>query len=190
VLAVGNSLGGAVTLRLAERHGARLAGAVTVAPAGLEMSRMLLVIEHDPVLHSLLALPAPVPGRVMEAAVARLYKQLAFASPGRIDRRVIRTFTRHLRRRAVAARYLETAHRLVPELHDPFALERIRCPVLVVWGTRDRIVFHQGARRILDAVPGARLELLEGVGHCPQVEAPERFAALLLGFGGEQAAAA
>jgi pimeloyl-ACP methyl ester carboxylesterase len=37
----------------------------------------------------------------------------------------------------------------------------------------------------LDAVPGSRLELLEGVGHCPQVEAPERFTELLLEFGGQ-----
>jgi abhydrolase domain-containing protein 6 len=43
-------------------------------------------------------------------------------------------------------------------------------------------VFHRGADRILDAVPGARLELLEGIGHCPQVEVPERFTKLLLEF--------
>jgi pimeloyl-ACP methyl ester carboxylesterase len=190
VIAVGNSLGGAVTLRLAERHSRRLAGAVAIAPAGLAMTRMLSLIEHDPLLHSLLALPAPLPGPVMEAAVARLYRALAFAVPSRIDPRVISTFTRHLRHRPVAARYLETAHRLVRELHEPFSLEQIACPLLVVWGDRDRLVFHTGAQTILDAVPSARLELLDGVGHCPQVEAPERLAKLLLGFEGRASAQA
>jgi pimeloyl-ACP methyl ester carboxylesterase len=50
VPAVGNSLGGCVALRLAERHGDELAGAVGVAPAGLELSRLLHLVQRDPVL--------------------------------------------------------------------------------------------------------------------------------------------
>jgi pimeloyl-ACP methyl ester carboxylesterase len=59
-----------------------------------------------------------------------------------------------------------------------------------VWGDRDRLVFHRGAERVLDVVPGSRLELLPGVGHCPQVEAPDRLTELLLSFSGAAAAAA
>ena len=62
--------------------------------------------------------------------------------------------------------------------------------MLLVWGDRDRLVFHRGAERVLNTVRGARLELLHGVGHCPQVEAPERFAELLLEFSGEPEIAA
>jgi pimeloyl-ACP methyl ester carboxylesterase len=189
VIAVGNSLGGCVALRLAERHGDLLDGVVGVAPAGLEMTRLLYLVQRDPVLRSLLAVPAPVPGAVMRAAVARLYRQLAFASPSSIDPRVISSFTWHLRQRSKVASYLDTAHRLLPELRNPFELERIEVPVLLVWGDRDRLVFHRGARRVLDAVLEARLELLPGVGHCPQVETPDRFAELLLGFGRESEAA-
>jgi pimeloyl-ACP methyl ester carboxylesterase len=61
-------------------------------------------------------------------------------------------------------------------------------PVLVVWGRRDRLLFHEGAHEIIDSVPGARLELLPGVGHCPQVEAPQRLTDLVLDFGSELAA--
>ena len=84
-LVVGNSLGGCVSLRLAERHSSRLDGVIAVAPAGLEMSRLLLIVQRDPVLKSLLAVPAPVPA-VLRAAVARLYVQLAFA-PRRVNLR-------------------------------------------------------------------------------------------------------
>ncbi|HEY2160258.1 MAG TPA: alpha/beta fold hydrolase [Solirubrobacteraceae bacterium] len=190
VVAVGNSLGGCLVLRLAERQSAQLAGVVGVAPAGLEMSRLLSLVERDPILTSILALPVPVPSAVVRAAVARLYLQLAFAAPASVDPRVVATFTRHLRHRATAARYLETAHRLLPELRDPFELDRISCPVLLVWGDRDRLVFPRGARQLLDAVPNARLELMDGIGHCPQVEAADRFAKILLDFTGEPAAAA
>jgi pimeloyl-ACP methyl ester carboxylesterase len=95
---------------------------------------------------------------------------------------VVSAFTAHHADRATVARYLNTAHRLLPELHQPFELGRIAVPVLVVWGDRDRLVFHRGAEQILSMVPGARLELLTGIGHCPQVEAPERFTKLLLEF--------
>ena len=182
VVAVGNSLGGCVSLRLAERHSELLSGVVPVAPAGLAMTRLLHIVQRDPVIRSLLALPTPVPSFVLRAAVARLYVQLGFASARTIDPRVVATFTWHHRDRARVASYLETAHRLIPELRDPFELERIKTPVLIVWGDRDRLVFHRGADRVLSTVSSARLELLPGVGHCPQVEAPDRFTELLLAF--------
>ncbi len=182
VLAVGNSLGGCVALRLAERRPDRLAGVIGIAPAGLQMSRLLHLVQRDPLLRSILALPAPVPAGVIRAAVARLYTQLAFASPGSIDPNVITTFTSHHNHRSRVASYLEIARRLIPELREPYALERIGSRVLLVWGDRDRLVFHRGAERLLSAVPDARLELLPGIGHCPQVEAPDRLVELLLEF--------
>jgi pimeloyl-ACP methyl ester carboxylesterase len=185
VLAAGNSLGGCVVLRMAARNPAKLAGIVPVAPAGLEMTRLLFLVQRDPALRSLLALPTPVPSLVLRAAVARLYRQLAFASPGSIDPGVISAFTWHHRQRATVARVLDTAHRLIPELRDAIELERIAVPLLIVWGDRDRLALHRSADRILAAVPDARLELLRGIGHCPQVEAPVRFAELLLTFADE-----
>jgi pimeloyl-ACP methyl ester carboxylesterase len=190
VVAVGNSLGGCVSLRLAERHSDKLAGVVAVAPAGLEMSRLLPLVQRDPVIRSLLALPAPVPPVVIRAAVARLYRRLAFATPSAVDPGVISAFTFHHRDRATVAAYLDTARRLIGELHEPYELQRISARVLLVWGDRDRLVFHRGATRVLETVPRSRLELMHGIGHCPQVEAPERFTELLLEFSSAPEAAA
>jgi pimeloyl-ACP methyl ester carboxylesterase len=190
VVAVGNSLGGALSLRLAERHRSKVAAVVAVAPAGLRMSRLLSIVERDPVLRSLLSLPAPVPGVVLRAAVARLYVQFGFGSRRNIDPGIVRSFTYHHRDRATVAGYLEVARRLVRELReDPFEFTRVTAPVLLVWGDKDRLVFHDGAERVLREIPGARLELLPGVGHCPQVEVPERVTRLVLGLQAAPAAA-
>jgi len=58
-------------------------------------------------------------------------------------------------------------------------------PVLVVRGGLDRLITGEMARETAAAFPRARLETLEGVGHSPIVEAPDRFVALLSRFIGE-----
>ena len=44
------------------------------------------------------------------------------------------------------------------------------------------MVFTTGAERVLRTVGEARVEVIEGRGHCPQVEASERMQELLAGF--------
>ena len=181
-IVAGNSLGGCVALRLAEREELALAGVVPVAPAGLDMARWLRIIEAHPIIQGILRSPVPIPEPVLRGAVAEVYKRIAFHRPGAVDSKAIRAFTSHFANPRDVARYLATGRSLLPELKDPFKLDQIACPVLVVWGDRDRMVMWKGAQRVLDAVPGARLELLDECGHCPQVECPDRFCELLLDF--------
>lgn len=178
----GNSLGGCVSLLLAERRGLGLAGAIPVAPAGLDMARWFAIVERDPILRTLLASPVPVPPAVLQRVVDRVYRRLAFHRPAAVDPLVARTFASHFRNRETAARILAAGRRMLGELRDPFALERIECPVVVVWGRHDGMVFRRGAQRVINTVPGARLELIEDCGHCPQIEAVDRLAAVLLDF--------
>jgi pimeloyl-ACP methyl ester carboxylesterase len=62
--------------------------------------------------------------------------------------------------------------------------DRITCPVRVIWGTSDRILpWPQTASRFrTEWVPDADWVVLEGVGHCPQLDVPERTAELIAGF--------
>lgn len=181
-IAVGNSLGGCLALRLAEREELELEGVVPVAPAGLDMARWLGIIERDPVVRFLLASPLPLPEFALRRAVAEVYRRIAFHQAGSVDAKAIDAFTSHFTDQRTLARYLATGRSLMPELKHPFRLERIGCPVLVVWGKNDAMVYSKGAQRVLDAVPDARLEVIERCGHCPQLESPDRFVELLFGF--------
>jgi pimeloyl-ACP methyl ester carboxylesterase len=181
VVLSGNSLGGALALRAAEDPELPVAAIVPIAPAGLEMPRWFGIIERDPIVRWVLAAPVPLPEQVLRTAVGEAYRQLAFANPRKAAREVVKAFTDHHRDRASVNRILANGRRLLPELEEPFRLERIRCPVLLVWGDRDRMVSHSGARLITEALPDTTYELLEGVGHCAQVEAAERVAELCLG---------
>jgi len=188
---VGNSLGGTLALRAAERCAELgIAGVVPVAPAGFDMAAWFRLIERNPVLQILLSVPAPLPEPVVREAVGRVYALLAFARPGDVDRRVIDGFTSHHRSRAILTRQLRAARRLLPELAYPFHLDRVTCPVLLVWGRHDRMVSPQGIERVVAALPDTRVELLDDCGHCPQIEAPRRLAELLMDFPRERSAVA
>ena len=178
----GNSLGGCMAMRLAERDSLGIAGIVPVAPAGLDMARWMTIIERDPIVRFALASPLPIPRPLLHTMVSQVYRRIAFHRAGSIDPKVIAAFCGHFADRATTARFLAAGRRMYPELSDPFRLDRISCPVLVIWGRQDRMVYATGAKRVVDAVPGARAEIIENCGHCPQLEAPERFAELLLEF--------
>lgn len=59
---------------------------------------------------------------------------------------------------------------------------RVRVPTLVVWGTRDRLVDVRLSQRAAAAYPDARLLVLAGCGHVPQLEEPEATARGMLGL--------
>jgi len=179
-IVVGNSLGGCVALRLAEREQERVGRVVALAPAGLDMARWLALIEHDQILRLLVHAPVPFPARIVQGAVARVYRSLAFADPQAVEPGIAQTFAKHHPDRAALVRMLASGRRLLPELHDPFDFDAIRCQVQLVWGYCDRLVFHRGAKRLLAAVPGAQLELIERCGHSPHIERPDRVLELLL----------
>lgn len=61
-------------------------------------------------------------------------------------------------------------------------LSGIEVPLLVVFGAEDQIYDAEPSIEPYRDVPGAQTEVLEGVGHSPNVEDPERTAALIDAF--------
>jgi len=55
-------------------------------------------------------------------------------------------------------------------------------PILIIWGERDPMIPLHHGQNAHTAIPGSRLEVFEGVRHLPQLEAPERFIAVLERF--------
>ncbi len=191
VVISGNSLGGCAALRAAQNPELPIEGIVPIAPAGLDHQPWLRIIEQAPLVRALIANPAPLPEAVVRGITGRLYRVFAFSKPRTVDPGVVAAFTGHMPSRRDTRRILATGQRVYPELTEPdcFSLGEITCPVLVIWGDRDRMVKASGAERLLAELPGARLELLEGQGHCPQIEVPDRIAELISEFPAVRAAA-
>lgn len=182
VVVSGNSLGGCASLRAAQSGELPVAAVAPIAPAGFDHPVWFTLIERDPIIRSLLATGLPIPTAITRAAIAQIYRTLAFADTSVVPPAAVTTFATHLQHRHSVARIIGIGRRLLPELGSPFELEQIDVPVLLVWGDRDRMVTHKGSRHLLEHVPHTRYELIEGCGHCPQLEQPDLVAELLLEF--------
>ncbi len=66
----------------------------------------------------------------------------------------------------------------------PHLLGGVRAPALVVWGREDRIVPLECGERYAQALPNARLEVIEGCGHLVDLEKPEDLARIVTEFAG------
>jgi pimeloyl-ACP methyl ester carboxylesterase len=75
-------------------------------------------------------------------------------------------------------RYIED--RRAEERRFTGAIEAHPSPVGIVWGELDPVAVHAMAELFVTVRPDAPLVTLDGVGHYPMVEAPDRFAAAVL----------
>lgn len=71
----------------------------------------------------------------------------------------------------------------------PPLLSEVQTPALIIWGSEDRIVPPVCAEQYKQALPNARVELLQGAGHLVELEEPERVTKLIRDFVGSAAAA-
>jgi pimeloyl-ACP methyl ester carboxylesterase len=168
VCLAGLSLGGWIAAQVAVLAPDRIARLVLACPAGLRPPVPVPdLFTLDPVELATMIHCQP---QVRQAAVTAVCEMTG--DPER--------FTRYLRSRAA------TAHLgWNPYLHDPKLagrLHRIGCDVLIIWGAQDRLLPPECALAWQQALPGARLELVENAGHRPQAEQPAVFAGLVREF--------
>ena len=190
----GNSLGGAVSTRVAADRPDLVRTLTLVSPALPDLRPKR---GTDPRLPLLL-----LPG-VRTAAARRLAGQtaeeraravlaLCFADPSAVHPQRLAEAVAEVRRRA-ALPYAEQAFTaslrgLVASylVRGPGALweraARVQAPTLLVWGAQDRLVDVGIAPRAAQTFPDARLLVLDGVGHVAQMERPEVVARAFLGM--------
>lgn len=172
---VGNSMGGRIAWQFAATYPQRVAKLVLIAPDGFAspgqaygvaptvplMMKVLPYVLPAPLLRATLA-PAYADRTVLTEALFNRYRDMMLA-PGV--------------RRAILARMPQTV--LVPP--EPL-LRRIQVPTLLLWGTKDAMVPFSNAADYQRVLPNARLAALDGVGHLPQEEVPDRSLAALRTF--------
>lgn len=179
---VGNSLGGWVVLELAKRGRAR--SVVALSPGGgyvpgslvADLTALRLLFEHRVTARLL----APRAERL--ASRPRLRRLLFAGAFARPDRLAAGEAGDLLRSFGGATGFVDLLRAMKRDgaLAD---LDRIPEPVMIAWGTRDRVLPLRSFAPILrDGIPGCEFRELPGLGHVPMVDAPELVADLILDF--------
>ncbi|MBC2637696.1 MULTISPECIES: alpha/beta fold hydrolase [unclassified Rhodococcus (in: high G+C Gram-positive bacteria)] len=181
VVVVGNSMGGTVALRAASGRPDVVAVAA-LAPAGLGFHRVLHVADRTlgslvPILR--VAYRIPYPQLVVQLAVAAYYR--VRIAPGVVNAWRFGAGVHGMKdiRRMGALGLV-----LMREIEEgAFDFADMAGEVVLMWGTDDEVCDVAAAQPLLDHVPGARLVMLEGAGHVPQVQQPAVVADVVAALG-------
>ena len=187
---VGNSLGGLAGLRfvLSEPERVTALGLVAAAGLGRKVSPALRSLSLPGYGGLAVAWGARRPGAA-QRALGR--SALLFARPRRVPREWLKEQYRLARLPGFLKAQLATVRGQVGIRGQREVLSErlpgLRTPTLVVWGERDRVLPASQAYEAAARLPNSSFELIPDCGHLPQVEHPDRFAAVLGRFLGEQA---
>ncbi|HEY5429640.1 MAG TPA: alpha/beta hydrolase [Solirubrobacteraceae bacterium] len=181
---VGNSLGGYVALRLAARGRARTV--VALAPAGGWADgddRYRETLRYFTVARDLVLAAAPHADAIAASVDGR---RRATEQITVNFEHIPAELVAHLIRGAAGC---DAAPALIEHgLSNGWSLDaaRIACPVRMIWGTADKLLpWPSAAARYRDSwLPQADWVVLDGIGHCPQLDVPLETAQLILGFTG------
>jgi pimeloyl-ACP methyl ester carboxylesterase len=179
---VGNSLGGYLALQLASRGRARSVAAL--APAGGWTPgdpRFRDALRYFILIRELLEEAAPRADEIVATPQGmRRATELSVTNFKHIPPELIAHSMRAAAACDATIPYVEFARDRGWQLDA----ERIDCPVLVAWGTADKLLDWPtaAARYREEWLPGAEWVTLDGVGHCPQLDVPDRTAELVLAF--------
>jgi pimeloyl-ACP methyl ester carboxylesterase len=196
VILMGNSMGGMISLLEASAAPATVAGLILVDPA-----LPFVPARPDPMVTAMFALYL-MPG-LRRAAAARRRRQapadvvasilrLCCADPSRVDPEVVARHVEVAEQRAgfpgIEADFAAAVRSVVRTVGYPHGRaygQRVRaltCPVLLIHGTADRLVPLAAARAAARANPSWSVREFPGVGHVPQLEAPQDTADAVLGW--------
>jgi pimeloyl-ACP methyl ester carboxylesterase len=183
---VGHSLGGGIAMQLAYQFPERCERLVLVDSGGLGREVHLLLRAATLPL-SELVLPVLASNAVLDGGrvLASLASRVGLRAG--IDLEEIARGHASLGDRETRAAFVHTLRGIVdPTGQRVSALDRLylaeHVPFLLIWGARDRIIPLAHGEAAHAAVPDSRLEVFEGVGHFPHVEAPTRFLEVLTTF--------
>jgi pimeloyl-ACP methyl ester carboxylesterase len=153
---MGVSMGGWIALRIAAEQPERIRRLVLVSSAGFEFRTSLNELSFS---------ARNIPE--LQASLA-MQTDRAHMIPMFVLRDILRVSKRKAWVTRAAMRSMLTRRDLLDR-----KLQRVRMPVLLVWGTRDRIIPFTLAARMQQEMPQARLVSLGGCGHLAIIECRE-----------------
>jgi len=165
---VGNSMGGNVAWHYTLRHPDKVERLVLVDAAGYpreERAPFGFRVFSTPGLSWIARWVTP------RFLIARSLRD-AYGDPGRVTDARVEEYEDMMRREGNRDATRQRFQRSAAPDGAHARLGEIRAPTLVLWGARDRWILPKYGQRFAKDIPGARLVVLDGLGHVPMEEDP------------------
>ena len=174
IAVVGNSMGGNIALWFALRQPGRVRAVVAIAPA---VSPRLI----PPGLNYFSWVAQPLSYLATTSAIGWIHGRTVSRANVIDAERIRQTLTTYGRQQA-AIRTLLRATEAIRDARLPLGLARIEAPVMILWGSRDRLVSRAVIDGLEQALPHAQSYVHLGGGHHLQEDEPEWTAEKLTSF--------
>ena len=180
---VGDSTGGWLALELARRG--RAGAVVAISPSGMWTPEEARKVERDlKRAYALLRRTLPLATMLTRTSAGRylVFAPMLGTRGGELTAEQAGHVLRALVGSQVGLSPLEANKDEQGRLKTASRLSEIRCPVLILWGERDRLMPRVQGERWADAIEGAELEEIADTGHHPQFDRPQEIADIVVEF--------
>jgi pimeloyl-ACP methyl ester carboxylesterase len=113
---------------------------------------------------------------VSQPWVARRWAKIAYANPDRVTDELLEMFLAPSREKEAAAAFVKIIQGMTSTDFSPnirHLLPEMNMPMLMIWGTSDRMIPADSADTLLQINPQLKLIEIPNAGHCAHDEAPE-----------------
>ncbi len=191
VILVGNSIGSLVCLTVAQIYPEMVAGITMLSLPDVAIRQEAIPKALQPIVMGIEGLFAShwlLKGLfrfLRQPSVIRRWAGIAYIDQNAVNEELIAILTQPAQDQGADMAF----YRLFDAVRSPnFApsakvvLPRLEIPILLVWGMQDRMVPPLFANVFAQLNPQIELVELEGIGHCPQDECPEKFNLILMNW--------
>jgi pimeloyl-ACP methyl ester carboxylesterase len=182
VILMGNSLGACVSVRAAARGSCNVRGAIAVDEPILASHWLMRLGRGRADPFRVLDHRMPIPKNLYRRAIRGTLARLLYADPAQADPAVVARFTAQASEPSHTRKMLGVAREIALETAGGYDSERVKCPLLVIHGRKDRVIPVHASVRLHESVPASTLVVLPNSGHCPQLDDPSGLARHVLRF--------
>ncbi len=183
MIIIGNSIGSLIAAIAASDHPEIASGVVAISLPDIAAFNDLVPKFLRPLERFVKAIVAAILIRplfflIRQPFMIRLVlKWIVYCDRSRVDDQLVEIIAKPARDRQAATAFVRLNRSLNQPNYSPSltqALSQLQSPLLILWGSCDRLIPPSEGKRLVQYAPNATLMYLEGIGHCAHDENPER----------------
>ena len=183
MIIIGNSIGALVTAIAASQHPEIAAGVVTISLPDIEAFQALVPKWLQPLERAVKAIVnaifiKPLFYLFRQPWMIRfVLKAIVYCDRDRVDDQLVEIIAKPTRDRQAAEAFVRLNRSINQPNYSPSltqTLRKLQVPLLILWGSRDRLIPPSEGKRLVKYASNATLIYVENAGHCAHDDRPER----------------